>query len=63
MAMQQEPKREVLTIHKAYFLGPFQGISPENMAKLIINQQRWITASAYLYPLVNVYIPMENHNL
>ena len=32
MAMQQEPKLEVPTVYKAYFLGLCKGISPQNMA-------------------------------
>ena len=31
----QDPKLEVPTIYKAYFLGLFQGISLQNMAKNI----------------------------
>ena len=31
-AMTQEPKMEVPTIYKAYFLGLCKGISPQNMA-------------------------------
>ena len=33
MAMQQEPKLEVPTIYKAYFLGLCKEIFPQNIAK------------------------------
>jgi len=46
----QDPKLEVPTIYKAYFLGLCKGISPENMAR---NMVQYLHFRILKFPLIN----------
>ena len=44
----QEPKLEVPTIYKAYFSGQCKGISPQNMAKHMLQYLHQLDPGGYL---------------